>query len=153
MDTPNVASAAPTIAPTARLGDEIITTASRSVGNAEIKAFVEATGDDNSIHLYDHAAQAHGFPSRVVHGKLVQCVAIDLIRRKEEQCGFAPILLEDTWRSLKSLYPNESIFVRYTRKVAHGIAFMQAEVITVRKVAAIVISAGTIKARVNANEH
>lgn len=43
----------------------------KAFSREEVKAFAELSGDNNSIHLHDTAAQACGFKGAIVHGALV----------------------------------------------------------------------------------
>lgn len=139
--------------PCAQAEGALITTDIRVIDNAAIGAFIEATGDDNPVHLHDHAARAHGFPSRVAHGKLVQSIGIDLIRRAEAVRGFSPVLIEDSWRSRAPVFPNDTVFVCYSRKVKRGITYLSAEIFVNHVGDKTLVATGTITARVKPIGH
>lgn len=107
-------------------------TDSAPVTDEMIQDFVRATGDNNPIHTSDLAAQAVRLPRRVAHGKLVQSVAVNLIRVKEEGEGYLPILLGDTWMMNTAVYPGDRIYARYRKSSPTRKCVIDVTVIAVR---------------------
>lgn len=132
---------------------ETVVTAARLIDNASLTAFMEATGDENPIHVLDDVARSIGLSGRVVHGKLVQCVAVDLLRREEAERspGLLPIILEESWAFKSPVFPDEEVRVRYPRKgnLRHKrCAYFELEVLVSRDNHEIIVQTGTIKALV-----
>lgn len=132
---------------------EIVVTEARLIDDHCLCAFMEATGDDNPIHILDEVARMIGLPGRVVHGKLVQCVAVDLLRREElkRSTGLIPVILEEAWTFKSPVCPGEKVAVRYPRKCnlrPRRFASFQVEVFVRRDDTDVVVQTGTIKALV-----
>jgi acyl dehydratase len=149
MATQNATERLATVGHEAPNPDLDVYTEHRTISAEMIDLFASVTGDDNALHVDDEIARSRGFPSRIAHGKLVQSIALDLIRRKENSLGFTPILIEDSWRSEAPVLPNDQIFVRYVRKRRLSLCIIDAEVRAERNGLARTAMTGRIKATVH----
>ncbi len=95
--------------------DESLLTASKRIGEADVKAFGELTGDMFYMHFDDEAAKASAFGKRIAHGYLVLSDAAGLFVVAEP----GPVLANyglDTLRFVKPVGLGDSIQVRLTCK-------------------------------------
>jgi oxepin-CoA hydrolase/3-oxo-5,6-dehydrosuberyl-CoA semialdehyde dehydrogenase len=94
---------------------ESLQTASKVIGEADVKAFGELTGDMFYMHFDDAAAKASAFGKRIAHGYLVLSDAAGLFVVAEP----GPVLANyglDTLRFVKPVGLGDSIQVRLTCK-------------------------------------
>jgi oxepin-CoA hydrolase/3-oxo-5,6-dehydrosuberyl-CoA semialdehyde dehydrogenase len=94
---------------------ESLMTASKLIGEADVKAFGELTGDMFYMHFDDVAAKASAFGKRIAHGYLVLSDAAGLFVVAEP----GPVLANyglDTLRFVKPVGLGDSIQVRLTCK-------------------------------------
>ena len=97
-----------------QIGESLLT-ASKRIGEADVKAFGELTGDMFYMHFDDEAAKASAFGKRIAHGYLVLSDAAGLFVVAEP----GPVLANyglDTLRFVKPVGLGESIQVRLTCK-------------------------------------
>jgi oxepin-CoA hydrolase/3-oxo-5,6-dehydrosuberyl-CoA semialdehyde dehydrogenase len=97
-----------------QIGESLLT-ASKLIGEADVKAFGELTGDMFYMHFDDEAAKASAFGKRIAHGYLVLSDAAGLFVVAEP----GPVLANyglDTLRFVKPVGLGESIQVRLTCK-------------------------------------
>ncbi len=97
-----------------QIGESLLT-ASRVIGEADVKAFGELTGDMFYMHFDDEAAKASAFGKRIAHGYLVLSDAAGLFVVAEP----GPVLANyglDTLRFVKPVGLGDSIQVRLTCK-------------------------------------
>ena len=97
-----------------QIGESLLT-ASKLIGEADVKAFGELTGDMFYMHFDDVAAKASAFGKRIAHGYLVLSDAAGLFVVAEP----GPVLANyglDTLRFVKPVGLGESIHVRLTCK-------------------------------------
>ena len=97
-----------------QIGESLLT-ASKVIGEADVKAFGELTGDMFYMHFDDVAAKASAFGKRIAHGYLVLSDAAGLFVVAEP----GPVLANyglDTLRFVKPVGLGESIQVRLTCK-------------------------------------
>ena len=97
-----------------QIGESLLT-ASKLIGEADVKAFGELTGDMFYMHFDDVAAKASAFGKRIAHGYLVLSDAAGLFVVAEP----GPVLANyglDTLRFVKPVGLGESIQVRLTCK-------------------------------------
>ena len=97
-----------------QIGDSLLT-ASKVIGEADVKAFGELTGDMFYMHFDDEAAKASAFGKRIAHGYLVLSDAAGLFVVAEP----GPVLANYGLESLRFVKPvglGDSIQVRLTCK-------------------------------------
>jgi oxepin-CoA hydrolase/3-oxo-5,6-dehydrosuberyl-CoA semialdehyde dehydrogenase len=97
-----------------QIGESLLT-ASKVIGEADVKAFGELTGDMFYMHFDDVAAKASAFGKRIAHGYLVLSDAAGLFVVAEP----GPVLANyglDTLRFVKPVGLGDSIQVRLTCK-------------------------------------
>jgi oxepin-CoA hydrolase/3-oxo-5,6-dehydrosuberyl-CoA semialdehyde dehydrogenase len=97
-----------------QIGESLLT-ASKIIGEADVKAFGELTGDMFYMHFDDEAAKASAFGKRIAHGYLVLSDAAGLFVVSEP----GPVLANyglDTLRFVKPVGLGDSIQVRLTCK-------------------------------------
>ena len=97
-----------------QIGDSLLT-ASKVIGEADVKAFGELTGDMFYMHFDDEAAKASAFGKRIAHGYLVLSDAAGLFVVAEP----GPVLANyglDSLRFVKPVGLGDSIQVRLTCK-------------------------------------
>ncbi|MEY4076509.1 MAG: Bifunctional protein PaaZ [Pseudomonadota bacterium] len=97
-----------------QIGESLLT-ASKLIGEADVKAFGELTGDMFYMHFDDEAAKASAFGKRIAHGYLVLSDAAGLFVVAEP----GPVLANyglDTLRFVKPVGLGDSIQVRLTCK-------------------------------------
>ena len=97
-----------------QIGESLLT-ASKRIGEADVKAFGELTGDMFYMHFDDEAAKASAFGKRIAHGYLVLSDAAGLFVVAEP----GPVLANyglDTLRFVKPVGLGDSIQVRLTCK-------------------------------------
>jgi len=97
-----------------QIGESLLT-ASKVIGEADVKAFGELTGDMFYMHFDDAAAKASAFGKRIAHGYLVLSDAAGLFVVAEP----GPVLANyglDTLRFVKPVGLGDSIQVRLTCK-------------------------------------
>jgi len=63
-----------------RAGDEIAPLA-RTVTQAQIDAYAEASGDRNPLHVDDAFAREHGFVGCIAHGLLTTAILVEAVAR------------------------------------------------------------------------
>lgn len=95
------------------VGSEAVT-ASRVIGEADVVAFADLTGDRNPLHMDEEFARVGPFGSRIVHGPLVLALAIGLVSATGFALGTAlgMLALED-WRFLSPVRVGDTITVRF----------------------------------------
>ncbi|MEY3062629.1 MAG: Bifunctional protein PaaZ [Pseudomonadota bacterium] len=97
-----------------QIGESLLT-ASKVIGEADVKAFGKLTGDMFYMHFDDEAAKASAFGKRIAHGYLVLSDAAGLFVVAEP----GPVLANyglDTLRFVKPVGLGDSIQVRLTCK-------------------------------------
>jgi len=97
-----------------QIGESLLT-AAKVIGEADVKAFGELTGDMFYMHFDDEAAKASAFGKRIAHGYLVLSDAAGLFVVAEP----GPVLANyglDTLRFVKPVGLGDSIQVRLTCK-------------------------------------
>jgi oxepin-CoA hydrolase/3-oxo-5,6-dehydrosuberyl-CoA semialdehyde dehydrogenase len=97
-----------------QIGESLLT-ATKLIGEADVKAFGELTGDMFYMHFDDEAAKASAFGKRIAHGYLVLSDAAGLFVVAEP----GPVLANyglDTLRFVKPVGLGDSIQVRLTCK-------------------------------------
>lgn len=88
----------------------------RTVGDAEIVAFAELSGDRNPLHLDDAYASGTPFGGRVAHGALGIALATGLMAQTGLTAGTLVALLGLDWRFVAPIRPGDRL--RLTLRVA-----------------------------------
>ncbi len=81
----------------------------REIGDAEIRAFAELSGDMNPLHLDDDYARSTPFGGRVAHGALGIAVATGLMARTGLTAGTLVALLGIDWRFVAPIRPGDRL--------------------------------------------
>lgn len=88
----------------------------RLVGDAEIEAFAELSGDRNPLHLDDAFARSSAFGGRVAHGVLGIAIATGLMAQSALTAGTLVAMLGVDWRFVAPIRPGDRL--RLTLRVA-----------------------------------
>lgn len=92
--------------------DERFETPSRTVTDADIRAFAEVSGDFNPLHLDDAAAAERGYGGRIAHGVLGLAIATGLVNETGLTRGTLVALLGLEWAFRRPLRPGDTVGVR-----------------------------------------
>jgi len=108
----------------------------RTIGEPEIAAFAELSGDRNPLHLDEIAAREGPFGGRVAHGALGIAVATGLLAASGHTRGTLVALTGIEWRFLAPIRPGERVrlelAVESRRELAgrgHGLVTFAAELV------------------------
>ncbi|MEO8197075.1 MAG: MaoC/PaaZ C-terminal domain-containing protein [Thermoanaerobaculia bacterium] len=81
----------------------------RGIGEAEILAFADLSGDRNPLHLDDDYARGTPFGGRVAHGALGIAVATGLMAQSGITAGTLVALLGIDWRFVAPIRPGDRL--------------------------------------------
>lgn len=81
----------------------------REIGDAEIRAFADLSGDANPLHLDDDHARGTPFGGRVAHGALGIAIATGLMARSAVTSGTLVALLGLDWRFVAPIRPGDRL--------------------------------------------
>lgn len=81
----------------------------RGVGDPEIRAFAELSGDRNPLHLDDDYARDTPFGGRVAHGALGIAIATGLMAQSGITAGTLVALLGIDWRFVAPIRPGDRL--------------------------------------------
>lgn len=81
----------------------------RRIGDAEILAFAELSGDSNPLHLDEEYARSTAFGGRVAHGALGIAVATGLMAQSGLTAGTLVALLGLDWRFVAPIRPGDRL--------------------------------------------
>ena len=97
-------------------------TAGRPIGEAEVRAFAELSGDRNPIHLDPVAAAEAGFEGPIAHGALGLAVATGLANQLALTRGTLVALVGISWRFRGAVYYGDrvTLHLRVASKRATG---------------------------------
>ena len=86
----------------------------KTIGEADIQAFAEVTGDHNPIHLDDEFAKTTRFGRRIAHGMLSASLISSVLANKLP--GEGSIYLGQTLRFVAPVFPGDEVTARVTVK-------------------------------------
>lgn len=89
--------------------DEIITTARRTITEADIVNFAGLSGDFNPLHTDEEFAKETPFGTRIAHGMLVASIATGLANQLGVFEGTTIALLEQTVRYRGAVLPGDTV--------------------------------------------
>jgi len=89
--------------------DEVITTARRTITEADIVNFAGLSGDFNPLHTDEEFAKETPFGTRIAHGMLVASIATGLANQLGVFAGTTIALLEQTVRYRGAVLPGDTI--------------------------------------------
>ena len=84
----------------------------REIGDAEIAAFAELSGDRNPLHLDEEYARGTPFGGRVAHGALGIAVATGLMAQSGLTAGTLVALLGLDWRFVAPIRPGDRLSLK-----------------------------------------
>lgn len=84
----------------------------REIGDAEIAAFAELSGDRNPLHLDEEYARGTAFGGRVAHGALGIAVATGLMAQSGLTAGTLVALLGLDWRFVAPIRPGDRLSLK-----------------------------------------
>ncbi len=109
-------------------------TADRLIGEADVRAFAELSGDRNPIHLDPAAAAEAGFEGPIAHGALGLAVATGLANQLALTRGTLVALVGISWRFRGAVYYGDRVSLhlrvaakRATGNLARGLVTLAAE--------------------------
>ena len=88
--------------------------ASRTISDADIRAFADLSGDHNALHLDPAAARAAGFDGPIAHGALGLAVATGLASGLNLTRGTLIALAEIAWRFRAPINPGDRVTLALT---------------------------------------
>ncbi len=91
---------------------ETFETRSRTVTDADIRAFAEVSGDRNPLHLDDDYAARSGFGGRVAHGVLGLAAVSGLVNESGMTRGTLIALAGIDWRFRRPMRPGDTVRAR-----------------------------------------
>jgi 3-hydroxybutyryl-CoA dehydratase len=86
----------------------------KTITDADIRAFAELSGDRNPIHLDDEYAATTRFGRRIAHGMLAASLISTVLGT--ELPGIGTVYLSQNSRFLAPVYPGDTITARVTVK-------------------------------------
>lgn len=82
-----------------------------------LKAYSQASGDYNQIHLEDSAAQAIGLPGVIVHGMLVASLCSQVVRKAVGEISGSDIILKKIQYRFRAMtYPGDVLTAKVVQK-------------------------------------
>jgi len=113
---------------------DVFVTASRAIGEADVRAFAEGSGGWNPIHLDREAAIRAGFEGPIAHGALGLSVATGLANQLQLTRGTLVALVGISWRFRGAIYYGDEVTLylrvgsrRATGNPARGLVTLAAE--------------------------
>lgn len=88
---------------------EVITTARRTITEADIVNFAGLSGDFNPLHTDEEFAKTTPFGKRIAHGMLVASIATGLANQLGVFEGTTIALLEQTVRYRGAVFPGDTV--------------------------------------------
>ncbi len=95
---------------TLRVGDTA--TLTKTITDADIRAFAEVTGDRNPVHLDDEYASATRFGRRIAHGMLAASLISSALAG--ELPGRGTVYLSQTLKFNAPVFPGDTVTARVT---------------------------------------
>jgi 3-hydroxybutyryl-CoA dehydratase len=85
---------------------------SKTITDADIRAFADLTGDRNPVHLDDHYASATRFKRRVAHGMLTASLISSVLANQLP--GEGTIYLSQSLKFVAPVYLDDTVTARVT---------------------------------------
>ena len=85
---------------------------SRTIGHDDIRAFANATGDHNPLHLDEEFAKQTRFGKRIAHGMLSASLISAVIA--QDLPGLGSIYLVQTLQFVAPVFPGDTVTARVT---------------------------------------
>jgi acyl dehydratase len=124
-------------------------TGTRRIGEAEVRAFAEVSGDRNPLHLDEAYARTSIFGERVAHGALGLAVATGLVNQTRLTHGTLVALAGVTWDFVKPIRLGTTVrgqleveSVRETSRPERGLIVLG---VTLVDEAGVVVQRGTFR--------
>ncbi len=93
-----------------KVGDSASLT--KTISDADIRAFAELTGDNNPLHLDDEYAATTRFGRRIAHGMLAASLISTVLAA--ELPGIGTVYLSQNSQFVAPLYPGDTVTARVT---------------------------------------
>jgi acyl dehydratase len=117
----------------------------RTIGDADIRAFAQASGDTNAVHLDEAAAAASRFGRRIAHGMLTASMISALLGNdlpgpgtiylSQELRFRAPVFIDDTITATVELtqYREDKRIATFRTTVVnqHGVLVLEGEAVVI----------------------
>lgn len=87
-------------------------TITKTITDADIRAFGDLIGDHNSVHLDDEFAARTRFGRRIAHGMLIASLISAALGEKLP--GRGTVYLSQTFKFIAPVYPGDSVTARVT---------------------------------------
>ncbi len=85
---------------------------SKTISDADIRAFADVSGDHNPLHLDDEIASQSSFGRRIAHGMLTGSLISSVIANKLP--GQGSVYLGQTLKFVAPVFPDDTITARVT---------------------------------------
>jgi acyl dehydratase len=125
------------------------TSAARTIGAADLRAFAELSGDFNPLHVDEDYARARGFERRIAHGALVFSIATGLRQQTGRFEGSMVAMLElRSWRFLAPVFVGDTVVAETTvcevRRTSSGGQGVVVQRVDVRNQDGVVVQSGEL---------
>jgi acyl dehydratase len=127
----------------------VFASATRTIGEEDLLAFAELSGDFNPLHVDEDYARSKGFERRIVHGALVFAIATGLRQQTGHFEGSMIAMLElRSWRFLAPVVVGDSVVAETTvveaRPSSSGARGVVVQRVDVRNQDGVVVQSGEL---------